>query len=256
MSNQPELPNQSEYYQARKIMEYNQSVGNMNELNCSICNNKGNIMKIGDIGEEILCECECMRKRRTIRNAKLSGMGGLLHKTFDNFDTTEKWQRTLKNGAEFYLQNSINDWFCMLGQSGAGKTHLCSAVTNSLINNGKKTIYMLWNNTVKELKRNATDQQEYTRLFNRYAKCDVLYIDDFFKGKITETDVTIAFELINYRYNNQDQITIISSELSLNDLINIDVALAGRIKERCGRYFIEIAKDTTKNYRFKDVTLC
>ena len=40
---------------------------------------------------------------------------------------------------------------------------------------------------------------------------------------ITQGDINIAFEIINYRYIN-DLITIISSELLLDEIINIDEA--------------------------------
>ena len=79
---------------------------------------------------------------------------------------------------------------------------------------------------------------------------DVLYIDDFFKGKISDTDKTLAFDIINYRFNN-NLVTIISSELLLNDLINIDAAIAGRIKQMAGDYIVQIAYDDERNYRLK-----
>jgi DNA replication protein DnaC len=142
----------------------------------------------------------------------------------------------------------------LLGQSGCGKTHLCCAVSNKLIEEGAEVIYMVWNNAVKELKRNATDDETYSKLFDKYANAEVLYIDDFFKGKITEADITIAFEIINYRYNNPDCVTIISSELLLPDLFNVDEAVAGRILERCGENVIQIKPDINKNYRRKMVS--
>lgn len=79
---------------------------------------------------------------------------------------------------------------------------------------------------------------------------DVLYIDDFFKGKISETDKTLAFDIINYRYNNS-LVTIISSELLLQELIDVDAAIAGRIKQMSADYIVQIAYDDERNYRLK-----
>jgi DNA replication protein DnaC len=60
----------------------------------------------------------------------------------------------------------------------------------------------------------------------------VLYIDDFLKGGITDADIRLAFELLNYRYNNSSLLTIISSEVDLKNIFDADEALAGRIYER------------------------
>jgi DNA replication protein DnaC len=78
----------------------------------------------------------------------------------------------------------------------------------------------------------------------------VLYIDDFFKGKITEADINAMFELLNYRYINRLQ-TIISSELMFDAIMNVDQAIAGRIKQQAGEFLIQITKDNGKNFRLR-----
>ena len=65
---------------------------------------------------------------------------------------------------------------------------------------------------------------------------DVLYIDDFLKGKVRDADFNLAFELLNYRYTQPSKRTIISTELDLPALRKIDEALARRIIERSEGY--------------------
>ena len=60
----------------------------------------------------------------------------------------------------------------------------------------------------------------------------MLYIDDLFKGNVTGADLNLAFQLINARYNDRKLITILSSELTLSEIIEQDEALGGRIYER------------------------
>jgi DNA replication protein DnaC len=88
-----------------------------------------------------------------------------------------------------------------------------------------------------------------------YKNVKVLYIDDFYKtdseNKPTQADKNIAFELLNFRYNNPDSITIISSELQIRDLLAIDEAVGSRIYERSKDYQINIAPDINKNYRLR-----
>jgi DNA replication protein DnaC len=109
---------------------------------------------------------------------------------------------------------------------------------------------MIWNEFVDRLKRMNYDLDRDS-YFDEYAKAEILYIDDLFKGKVTETDVNYAFRLINERYN-KNLVTIVSSELLLKDLREIDEAIAGRLKEKAKKYCIQVGKDSSKNYRLKD----
>jgi DNA replication protein DnaC len=61
--------------------------------------------------------------------------------------------------------------------------------------------------------------------------------------------VNVAFEIINYRYNNPNLLTIISSELSEDELLDVDEAIGGRIYERARTF--SIAKDRKRNYRIR-----
>ena len=87
----------------------------------------------------------------------------------------------------------------------------------------------------------------------------VLYIDDLFKiGKgqdgrkqrPTSADVNLAFEILNYRYNKPTCITIISSELYAEDILDIDEAIGSRIYERAK--IVNISNDRAKNQRIKN----
>ena len=93
---------------------------------------------------------------------------------------------------------------------------------------------------------------------------EVLYIDDLFKpirganGQITPpsyADIRLAMEIINYRYNNPVLITIISGERTIDELLYLDEALAGRISQlsKEGGYCINLAKDGKKNWRMKGI---
>ena len=245
----PETPNLEETVMAIKIRDYNASIGTLEGPHCDICNDKGCVMGIDDNGFEKITECSCMTKRNNLLRAKRSGMGELLKKSLDNYIVTDEWQNKAVAKARNYMERATDHWYAMTGQSGSGKTHICAAIANHFIAQGKKVIYMPWNLTVKELKLKAKD--DYISILRQYVDTDVLYIDDFFKGKITDADITIAFELINSRAISPHMITILSSELSLEDIREIDEAISGRIKEKCGPYAIHINPDPSRNYRFK-----
>ena len=245
----PKLPYADEYAQALRIRQHNLRPGNLTGYDCPICRNKGHLMDITDEGTLLMRQCQCLSTRAVVAKAEQSHMGCLLKKRFSNFQTGEEWQKAMVGTAKAFLASG-SGWFAMLGQTGCGKTHLCSAVANQLLNAGKSVVYMLWTTEIRQLKRQATDPL-YDQKFNQFRKAEVLYIDDLFKGKVTEADVQTCYDLLNYRYNDPRFVTLISSELSLSQISDIDKAIAGRIRERCGKYFVSISPDPAKDWRMR-----
>ena len=243
----------------------NNREGNLHEIdgyNCSICKNKGYIVKpdlyLNDY-TEIQCTCKCQKARKTIRAMKRSGLEDVVYEyTFDRYFVTDAWQKVVKSTAQRYLEANNENWFFFGGATGSGKSHICTAIAVQLIKREKEVKYMLWRDEASKLKAKANDIC-YGDEIKEYKEVDVLYIDDLFKtGKSdgqafqrpTQGDINLAFEIINSRYV-QKKITIISSECTLDDLLMIDDAVAGRIKQKCGEFCISIAPDRAKNYRLK-----
>ena len=251
MATRPKLPFADEYAEALKIREYNLKSGNLTGYDCPICQNKGHLLDISPDGNEIMRLCSCRSKRSIIQKANQSNLGDLLKKRFSNFQAEEEWQKSILKTAKGFVTDGGKGWLAMLGQTGCGKTHLCSAVANQLLGNGRQVLYMLWTTEIRQLKRLATDPQ-YDRIFDQFRTAEVLYIDDLFKGKVTDADVQACYDLLNFRYNDTKLTTILSSELSLKEIGEIDGAIAGRIRERCGKNFVTVAPDPGKNWRLKD----
>lgn len=177
-----------------------------------------------------------------------SGLKNLLDRyTFDAFQTPEKWQANAKALAQKYTTDK-GKWFAMLGQSGSGKTHLCTAICGELLKQCRSVQYMLWRDASVKLKA-AVNDYEYDQMIEPLKCCDVLYIDDFLKSdKPTVGDTNLAFEIINYRAMRQAQ-TIISSEWSRAELLGISEAIGGRICEMSGEYLLML--DGKQNWRLR-----
>lgn len=257
-------------YEQFFVDDLNKQIGNENEkdgYNCNVCKNKAYIVKLvehpnGTYGKEY-GDCKCVEIRRSIMRMKRSGLKDIIRDyTFDKFEAAEPWQQSLKAAATDYAK-SREGWFYLGGQSGCGKTHLCTAICREFLLEGKQVIYMLWRDDIAKIKGLATFPEERQQMIDRFKKAEVLYIDDLFKTgrnpdgsepKPTAADINAAFEIINYRYNNPSLLTIISSELNEDELLDIDEAVGGRIFERSKS--ISIAKDRSRNYRIrKAVTL-
>lgn len=248
-----------------KVDDWNNTAGNRDAedgYNCKICKNKGNIAKLVDLGNgkytHCFTDCQCVETRNSIMRMKRSGLKDIIKDyTFDKFIDSEPWQKSIKAAAMEYAKNP-EGWFFLGGQSGSGKTHLCTAICREFLLAGRRVRYMLWRDDIVKIKGAVTDSEEYSKLIDQYKRVDVLYIDDLFKTgkdkdnsiqKPTGADVNVAFEIINYRYNNPSMLTIISSELSEDELLDIDEAIGGRIYERAKS--ITIGRSRDRNYRIK-----
>lgn len=230
--------------------------------NCDICLNRGTIAKLVDEGggrySHCFADCKCVETRLSIMRMKRSGLKNIIKDyTFDKFEAAEAWQKALKEAAMSYAKDP-HGWFFLGGQSGCGKTHLCTAICREFLLEGKRVAYMLWRDEIVKIKGAATEGGEISKILEKYKTADVLYIDDLFKTgkaadntmqKPTVADINYAFEIINYRYNNPKLLTIISSELTEDELLDIDEAIGGRIFERSKS--ISIAKNRERNYRIR-----
>lgn len=205
-------------------------------------------------GDTLMQECDCMTKRRSLKRIEESGMAGLLQKcTIDSFETEAEWQKDIKGAADRFLKCSDGRWFYIGGQVGCGKTHICTAIVGEMMNAGMSARYMLWRDDVVRLKACVNDES-YGDEMERLKRANVLYIDDFFKtrsgDKPTQGDLNIAFELLNHRYSNQIP-TIISSERTINEILEIDEAVGSRIYERARGFCMNIGRDPEKNWRLR-----
>lgn len=225
---------------------------------CEICKDTGYVLSLDEKGNQEATECKCIMKKRAMRRLKKSGLLELANiYTFDKYIPTEQWQKTVINSAKDYLVNAETEWLFVAGQTGAGKTHVCTAVCLELINQGLDVRYFRWRDEGAEAKRLINDYS-YNDFMSEYLNCDVLYIDDLFKCKyneekrkypVTDGDVNLAYSMLNYRYNARKK-TIISSELTLTIIEEqADAAVAGRIQEMANKYCLNIKRDDYRNYR-------
>lgn len=246
-------PQYDEDYEQMRCDVYNQQIGTLNEFDCPICRNKGTIFYLRD-GCITSKDCECATKRKSIQRIRRSGLENMLSEnTFDTWETLNEWQNTAKAVALKYVNDAETEWFLAAGKSGSGKTHLCTAICGALIEKGEDTKYMMWKSESTRIKAFANDAEEYEHLIKPLKEIRVLYIDDLFKvganATPTTADLNLAFEIINHRYMAKLK-TIISTERSLDDLLDLDMAIGGRIYERCKGYYLDFSNKP--NWRLRD----
>lgn len=230
---------------------YNATPGELTGYDCPKCQNRGDFRFTDKYGNPSLRECECMKKRRYLRNIRESGLSEMLSRyTFEAWQCREPWQRDALEAVTRYAQNP-QGWLCLSGTPGTGKTHLCTALCGELLERGLSVSYMLWKDVSTKAKAVVNDEA-YEAIVSPLKRVRVLYIDDFWKAgravdratgnrvkaEPTVGDVNLAFDIINARYCDSGLLTIFSTELTIGEMLNVDEAVGSRIAERArgGRY--------------------
>lgn len=222
---------------------------------CQICKDSGFVMKVMEDGYEYATPCKCREIKIAKDRLKRSGLAKeFTDKSFENYVTGDNAQlidakKTAERFANSIDEGNVNESHSLLlcGQVGAGKTHLGTACSMSLINKGIAVIYMGYREEMTSIKSKILDENAYSKEINKFKNAPVLFIDDFLKGKLTESDVNVIYEIVNYRYNNKLPV-IISTEKTLDELINFDEAIASRLIEMCTGYIV-VFTGKELNYR-------
>ena len=226
---------------------------------CQECHDTGWVMLMQD-GYEVMRRCNCYAVSPARDLAERRGLSREFRKkSFDSFETAGKPVLVnAKNKAVDYVKNFVETrhgrhnsiMFC--GQPGSGKTHLGTAICSSLMAAGIPAVYMPYRNAMTKIKQNIADETSYNKELGMYMYAAVLYIDDMLKGKLTETDVNVMYEIINYRYMNSLPL-VISTEKNLEELLEFDEATGSRIIEMC-RDNIAWIKGREFNYRMYSIS--
>ena len=188
--------------------------------------------------EAIPCECRALRQAEEI--LKKSGISEeFRNKRFNNFNYTienqvyEAYKEAYMYAKNFKsLEKERYNSIMFMGQVGSGKTHLSMAIANELISSGVGVVYMSYREVITRIKQNIMDEVYYHRVMGKYKNARVLLIDDLFKGKVTESDINIVFELLNFRYFNKRPL-IVSCEMDVNGILSVDEAIGSRLVEMC-----------------------
>lgn len=209
-------------------------------------------------------QCECVKRKKIARLMAASGITEEFEMLlFGNFITNGKPQMikdAYECAVEYFkdfekIKGERANSIALLGQPGSGKTHLLTAIMNNLIN--KKSTHCLYFPYVEGMSDLKNDFDQLETKLDAMRKVDVLFIDDLFKpvsGKprATEWQVEQIQSVVNYRYLNHKPL-LISSELTTDDLLDVDEALGSRIYQMCKYYTVIIQGNRMElNHRLGD----
>lgn len=224
---------------------------------CPICEDTEWILTRDEHGRDFAKHCECWERKTALRLMANSGIREEdMKKGFNDFLTFEESGLVFakQTAARYFKQfdeirETRHNSLLLCGASGRGKTTLGMAVANNLIHRCVGVRYMPYRDEVTKLKQEITDDYAYNEHINRLKTARVLFIDDMLKGKVTDSDVNILYEIINYRYLERLPM-IISTEFLTNGLLAFDEAIGSRVLEMCKGYVVTF-DSSIPNYRMR-----
>lgn len=235
----------AEQWRCEQLNGITEKMPEISGFSCTACGDIGGKYEI--INGSYISWTPCPHCSNIRKGFYLLKKSGLADKTFDSFKTTAEWQKGLLGKVSAYT-SSEDCWLYMGGQSGCGKTHLCTAAVRELLLSKNVSAKLFkWVEDARLLKALVNDSG-YISEIDRFRTVAILYIDDLFKGGVTAADLKLAYDILDYRYRHKLR-TIISSEMFLDEIIGKDEALGGRIKEMSEGFSLNITRDKGKNYR-------
>lgn len=206
---------------------------------CEVCRDREWVFWKDEAGEMQMRPCICQLKKRAKKFMMLSGISNSYEsKSFDNFASDDLKTKTAKETALKYVQDFRGKNLILTGLTGSGKTHLAIAVIKGIIDQGVMAKYVSYRDLVNEIKYSG-DQERAKRL-KKYTESTILLIDDLYKGKPSDADINALYEVINCRYTKRLG-TVITTELSINEINDIESSIAGRLVEYAEGYIVQMS---------------
>lgn len=205
---------------------------------CEVCRDKEWVFWKDEAGEMQMKPCICQLKKRAKKFMMLSGISNSYEsKSFDNFVSDDLETKTAKETALKYARDFRGKNLLLTGLTGSGKTHLAIAVIKAIIDQGVMAKYVGYRDLANEIKYSG--DQERTKRLKKYTESTILLIDDLYKGKPSDADINVLYEVINDRYTKRLG-TVITTELSINEINDIESSIAGRLVEYAEGYIVQM----------------
>ena len=231
------------------------------QYKCPYCHDSGWKIVTKDDGREVCRPCECLKRKKAINALKDSGIAEVFQdRTLDNYIPKNKVQSDALNRSkqfvEIFGKYDMHMNFILMGQNGAGKTHLSIGIANALIKKNVLVRYVTFQDLLATF-ANAKKEKDLYKVINQYKDAELLVIDDIFRTTIREwngqknplmSHIDAMFQIIDYRYFKKKGI-VVTCEKTIEELSNMDRAITGRLVEYARGNIIEF-KDPKLDHRF------
>ena len=133
---------------------------------------------------------------------------------------------------EDVLQTGRNMIFS--GKRGTGKNHLACGIAHKVIESGRRAVVITVGDMLQTVKDSFNGGSE-KEAAGTFVKPELLVLDEFGAGNLSETDGRILFSVINGRYERLMP-TLVLTNLSAKDFReNVDARIRDRLRDGGGK---------------------
>ena len=192
---------------------------------CKVCEGNRRIFEETLEGLSKIRECECSElfKRIDLFN-QAAVPGKFVHEDFSSYSVDPPQHRTQKN-ALLNSQKFIKDYIDRKGQysqgliymgpPGLGKTHLVvSVIKNLVMQYGVECKFVDFFELLRDIRHGYGEDISEKDFIDPYVGVQVLVIDELAKGRNTDWELTILDHFISARYNDDDKVTLVTTNFS------------------------------------------
>ncbi len=186
------------------------------QSDCPVCKNMRYVA--GKSGGLVQCpKCQVAQKwARESLKGFASMSANMAGQTFENFNASWYAEQSEKGAASKErleemsrafraFADSPKGWLIAIGRKGCGKTHLCSAVVNQMIGNGKQVIFVTAPELLMSLQaafKAKEEEESAAERLQRYMKAPVLILDDIGQEQVSDWSIGVWDKIIDHRYEN------------------------------------------------------
>jgi DNA replication protein DnaC len=164
-----------------------------------------------DFGRATPCSCVLQESaaERLTRLRRYSNVGALGRYTFETLsirsyavpEHRERYERAVETARSF--ASHPEGWLVLLGESGAGKTHVAAAIANAAIAGGQPALFMVVPDLLDHLRAAFAPDSETASdsLFELVRNAPLLILDDLGAQSSTPWADEKIYQLINHRFN-------------------------------------------------------
>ena len=121
-------------------------------------------------------------------------------KTFNDYESSDANKDALRK-ARWYVAKHPSRSLYLYGACGTGKTFLAALIAQEYIREYRGVIFGDVPTLLDEVKRTFNGQGDAQAIIDGYGACDLLILDDFGAGQVTEWSAGVLYRIINRRYN-------------------------------------------------------